>query len=363
MSFPLSYCGGGYETLERLRRLYVDRRQDLVLARMDVPTRARDRFRETHPPGYCEYPDPAERARFWDAYLCERAGVRDDSVPAAYLSEMDQGLYGALVGGSARFLCDPDSGWISSMVKPILSDLAELDRLSFSAEGEWFRRYVRQMRAFAEAGRGKFGVSHLILINGLNFVFELVGATQTYLALVERPDAVLKAIDLAFELNVLVQRAFFDAIPLLEGGTCSNMAQWLPGRIISESVDPFHMTSVDYFERWGRGQLERIFSRFDGGVVHIHGNGRHLLEAVSTVRGLKAIYVADDRGYPRAFEVLGELKARAGALPLIVDAGYEEFALALKHHRLAAGVFYSVNGVPDVDAANRCMEAVREYEA
>ena len=40
---------------------------------------------------------------------------------------------------------------------------------------------------FREASRGKFGISHFILIDGLNFVFELLGATQTYLEMVDSP--------------------------------------------------------------------------------------------------------------------------------------------------------------------------------
>ena len=361
MSFPLSYCTGGYGTLERLRSLYADRSQEIILATMSVPTQAQEQFKRTHAAGFCEYPDPVERARYWDAYLCERAAVCDDSVPTAYLSEMDQGLYGGLVGGKARFLCDPDSGWISSMVEPILSDWSQVPGLSYSADSEWFRRYVRQTEVFREAARGKFAVGHFILINGLNFIFELFGATATYEALLDRPDDVRRAIEFALGLNFKVQDTFFETIPLLEGGTCSGFAQWLPGRVVSESVDPFHMTSPDYFEQWGRDVLERTFAHFDGGVVHLHGNGRHLLDAVASVRGLKALNVADDRGFPKAFDVLGELKQHTGDLPLLVGVGYEQFARALDEHRLIGGVLYGVGDVPDADTANRCMDKVRAY--
>ena len=75
-----------------------------------------------------------------------------------------------------------------------------------------------------------------------------------------------RVIDFAFEVNVLIQDTFFDAGVLLNGGTCSNMFQWVPGKIVSESVDPFHMTSVDDFEKWGREPMERIFDYFDGGI-------------------------------------------------------------------------------------------------
>ncbi len=60
-----------------------------------------------------------------------------------------------------------------------------------------------------------------------------------------------QAVDLAFRLNVLVQDTFFAAGVQVADGTCSNMVQWIPGRIVSESVDPFHMASLDVFEQWG----------------------------------------------------------------------------------------------------------------
>lgn len=363
MEFALSYCPDGREVLNRLQCLYEKRPQDMVAASMVLPSAALREFAERHPPGFCEYPDPCERIRFWDACLREQIAVHDDSVPSAYLSEMDQGLYGGMVGGDVRFLSNPDMGWISSMVPPVLHDWSEFERLSLDPNERWFRLYLKQMDIFVERARGKFGISHLILISGLNFVFELFGATETYSFLIEQPQVVQEAIDFAFELNLRVQNAFFDRVPLVEGGTCSLMLQWAPGRIILESVDPFHMTSVNYFERWGREPLERVFSQFDGGALHIHGNGRHLLEAVSTVRGLKAIWLGDDRGFPPAFAILEEIKRKTGDVPLIVAVEFEEFRKALKGHRLTGGTFYVVGNVPDTETANRCMDSVRRYRA
>jgi hypothetical protein len=141
------------------------------------------------------------------------------------------------------------------------------------------------------------------------------------------------------------------------------MVQWIPERIVSESVDPFHMTSVEMFEEWGRGPAERILTQFDGGVLHLHGNGRHLLAAVRTLRGLKAVYLGDDRGFPPAFEALPGLKAIAGDLPLVLSVDFGPFREALEGRRLTGGVFYKVRGVPDADTANRLMEKVRAYHA
>lgn len=359
----LAYKPHAAETIERLRLLYARQAADRIFASFEVPSAALADFARQYPSGYCEYPDPQCRAEFWDRYLAERAKLEDDSIPSAYLSEMDQGLYGGVLGGKVQFMAHPENGWISSMVAPLLRDWAEFDRLRLDLGHPWFQRYRHQIDVFRRAAEGNFGISHFILIDGLNFVFELVGATHTYLALSERPEMVRRAIELAYQINVAVQDEFFARVPGWAGGTFSNMVQWIQGRIVSESVDPFHMTSVACFEEWGREPVERILSRYDGGVLHIHGNGRHLLEAVSTLRGLKAIYLGDDRGYPAAFEVLTELRARTGDVPLVVQVDFPRFAEALEGRRLCGGVFYRVSGAPDIATANRLMEKVRTYRA
>jgi len=357
----LAYKPNAEDVIRRLRSLYDRKATDRVCASMRLTSPALAEFQTKHPEGYCPYPDPGERIAFWDRLLAERAVLDDDSIPAAYLSEMDQGLYGALLGGRIQFMAHPENGWISSMLPPLLDDWSGLESLRFDRQHPWIQQYLRQLRLFVERARGRFAVSHFILIDGLNFAFELMGATKTYLALEECPEVIRRVIEFAFELNLAVQSAFFDEVPLVSGGTASNMAQWLPGRIVSESVDPFHMTSVAYFERWGREPVERILGRFDGGVLQIDGNGRHLLEAAASVRGLKAIFMGDDKGFPPAFDILPELRRRAGNVPLVVQVGLEPFRQRLARHELSGGVFYKVHGVPDAHTANRLMEQVREY--
>ncbi len=357
----LRYKSNLQETLGRLRSLYERKAEDRIFATMAVPSPTLAHFAQTHAPGACAYPAMLERVQFWDDLLQERAAVNDDSMPAAYLSECDQGLYGGILGADIRFMADTATGWISSMVLPLLKDWSEFDRLRFDSEHPWWQHYLRQLELFAEASREKWGISHFILIDSLNFVFELLGATKTYLSLDEQPEMVRRAIDFAYDLNIRVQETFFEKTPSLGGGTFSNFAQWLPGRIVSESLDPFHMTSVAYFEQWGREPAERIMNHFDGGVIHIHANGRHLLEAAASLRGLKAILLLDDLGFPTSFELIDQLKSRVNDVPVSCFAPYEAFVERLKHRQLPGGVLYQVQNVPSIDAANRLMDQMRDY--
>ena len=341
---------------------------DQIFARCEVPSLALENFRQNHQAGECEYPDIEQRAQFWVKTFTEKATVEDDDIPSIYLTEMDQGLYAGLVGGEVRYLCDPDTGWISSMVVPMFKNWDSFETLrlpSFNEQANhnpWVEKYLHQLTTYVRQSEGNFGVSHFIVIDGLNFIFELLGATETYMSLELHPEMVRRAIDFAYDLTLLIQDKFFEEAPLLSGGTCSNMMSWIPGgRIVSESVDPFHMTSVDYFERWGRESIERLFAHYDGGVVHIHANGRHLVECVASLKGLKGITFFNDIGLPLSIDLVDELRRRSGDTPIRVDVSYPTFIKRLKENSLPGGVLYHVQNVPDLDTANRLMEQVRAY--
>jgi hypothetical protein len=363
----LAYKANAAEVQSRLTRLVARQAQDEIFAAFILPSPAMADFQKRYSGDFMtDYPDPQERIRFWDGHLRERTRMEDDSIPAAYPSEFDQGLYGGLFGGDVRFLSMPHdgyvgSGWISSMVPPLLHDWSEFGQLTYDEEAEWYGRYTNQLRIMTDSARGKFGISHLIVIDSLNFVFELVGATNTYISMYETPDRVREAIEFAYGLNVDIHNTFFDIVGTLDGGTCSWVVPWLPGRIICESLDPFHMTSPKDLERWGREPLERLVDNYDGGVLHLHANGWHLLGSACSLQGVKALLLVNEKDYPPATEIGFELRARAGDMPLSMMADYPDFVGRLARHELPGGCFYYVTGAPDIDAANRCMEQVRSY--
>jgi len=363
----IKYKENAKAVLERLQNLIDRKAQDQIFAAFILPSQTMKDFQKEYTGDFItEYPDPKKRMKFWDKFLGERTLLEDDSIPGAYPSEFDQGLYGGLLGGNVRFLSLTQdgyvgSGWISSMVPPILKDWSEFERLQFSEKHTWFTRYENQLSIMADRARGKFGISHIIVIDSLNFVYELIGATETYISMYEKPDMVNRAIEFAYVLNKKIHDTFFNIVGTLEGGTCSWVVPWIPGKIICESLDPFHMTSVKDFEKWGREPAERLISNYDGTVLHLHANGWYLLETACTIRGLKALLLVNEKDYTPAIEMIGELRERAGDIPLSIMVDYKTFDEKMKKHTLPGNVFYYVSGTPDIDTANRCMERVRKY--
>jgi hypothetical protein len=88
----LSYKPNYPSVLERLRTLYERRAGNQIFATMSVPSPAIAEFARQHTSPECGYPDPHQRADFWDRLLAEHMATEDDALPSAYLSEFDQGL-------------------------------------------------------------------------------------------------------------------------------------------------------------------------------------------------------------------------------------------------------------------------------
>lgn len=361
MNPTLQYKPNAVEVVQRLTSLWGRQARDQIFARIEVPSPALQEFAATHADGETTYPDPHERIDFWDRHLRSEAAVEDDWMPIAYLSEFDEALCAALIGGEMRFMTHAAIGWVSSMSPPCLSDLSGVDDLKIDPDHPVMQRLEAQCRIFAEGARGKFGVAPYIVIDALNFVAETRGMTQAFLDVMDSPEETKRLMQFALELNIFTQERTFDLLDDFMGGAFVNMGSWAPGRCVLFSVDAYHMARPDYFEEWGRPYIQPLLDHFDGGLLHLHSNGRHLLETVSSMPGLQCVMLLDEDWSSRVYDELPEHHQKANGVPLVVMCHWEEFLRDLNAHALLGNVFYRVSGCPSADEANRAMEKVRAY--
>ncbi len=349
------------KVISRMKDLYGGLGVDHIYAKMNIPNPVLEFFANTFDDGPVNQPDVKERSIFWDEVLSIYSNLEDDSIPSCYLSEFDQGLYAGLLGGKVKYLRHAASGWISSMVEPFINDIKEINNFYFDENCTIYKNYINQMEIFKKQGQGKFGISHFICLDGVNFMFELRGATQTYYDLIDYPDEAKKIIDFSTKLCIKVQDDFFKTIGLLQGGTVSNVSQWLPGKIVSESVDAFHLTSSQMFEEWGLDVVKTLFNHFNGGVIHLHTNGHHLINSISKIRGLKCIVFLDENFAEPCYKKLDELSRLCGRIPMVISIPFEEFVNKLESKELPKNILYDVLKVPDIKTANEIMKKVQSY--
>lgn len=358
---PLEFKRNSQEVLTRLERLWSRQAQDQVFAHIAIPSPALAEHADTHRDGPTDYPDPAQRIAFWETYLAEGRDLEDDWLPIAYLSEFDEGIYTAALGAQIEFIMHAEIGWVSSMSHPLLEDLNDLDQLRIDPSHPQLERMDRQVRLFAERAHGRFGVAAPIIIDALNFVAEARGATQAFFDVMDHPAQVVQLMDLAYDLNVMVQERIYAQVEHYAGGTFVNMGSWAPGRPILFSVDLYHMAQPDYYYTWGQPHIQRMLNHFGGGLLHLHSNGRHLLPHVCNLQGLVCVYLLDEKWAEPAIDHLPDYLRQADGVPLVVDCSWERFTTDLKTGALPGGVFYHVFGAPSVEEANRVMAEVKKY--
>ncbi len=352
------------KTLERLTDLYNGKGKNKIFAKMIVPSKALEDYAKSYIEGEIPYPDLQKREQFWNTYLKEQTYIEDDSVPSAYMSEFDEGLYAGLLGAEIRFVDNPDWGWVSSMAVPFAQSVSELSNLSLNTENQWAKIFVDQLKFYAKKSKDKYGISHFILIDGLNLLLELRGGTNMFLDTADYPDKIQEFVKFGRKVNYYVQDTYFKEIGLYKGGTFSNMGQWIPGKIVSESLDPFHMTSMDYFEEWGRPNVNEVFSYYDGGCVHLHFEYcKNLIAPVSSINKLKMIAIIDedfntDKGY-KNLEAFDKLR---GDIPLCITIPFDVFTERLNAKALPGNIFYNVTQTPSAEIANDIMKKVVNYK-
>lgn len=359
----MDYKNNASDVFERLRFLHSGEAKDSIFARMILPSPTLEKYRAENPEAEVGFPDTVVREQFWSSYLKEQKEIEDDSMPVAYMSEFDEGLYAGLLGGELRFLNNPDWGWISSMSSPFVPSVDALSKLTLDKNCLWAQRYRQQITYFAEKAKGKYGISHFILVNGLNLLLELRGGTNMYYDIADEPEKIRDFLQFTRVVNTFVQDEFFSITGLVQGGTFSNMGQWFPGRVVSDSLDPFHMTSPEYFEKWGRENIEAVFAEYDGGCIHLHQEYcKHLLKPASTLKGIKMISFVDENFNPdKAYMHLEEYDALRGNVPLSINLPFEVFQHKLENKQLPGNIFYNVEGVPSLKIANDCMKKVKAY--
>ena len=152
----LEYKPHAADVVARLRQLYQRQAADQIFAAFKIPNPAWTSSLGTTARASASILN-RRRVAFWDRYFAARADLEDDSIPAAYLSEIDQGLYGGMLGGEVRFMAHPENGWISSMVAPLLRDWADFGQLRIDRSAVWFQRYLQQLDTFVSGTRASSG--------------------------------------------------------------------------------------------------------------------------------------------------------------------------------------------------------------
>jgi len=345
--------------LARLKDFSARKMEDQILAALSVPNTKPSATAIEFEEGEVSYPDPDFLFDLTDAELASNADVEDDCIPYTCLNMFDQGIYAAGLGGAIRFL-QGKTGHVSSMSEPLVSSIEEAATLTFDPNNEWLQEFRQVAKRWAERAHGKFAMAALVTIDALNFIAEVRGATEALMDLMLKRDICERIMTFALDYNVAIAQMQHEVFEHFDGGSALFRGIWGPGHGVFSSVDAYHLCSSDIFEEAGREYVQELYDRTGHSILHVHGNGWHLLDHVRSLKNLAAITLMQDLKGERPFDHIVDLKKRVGDVPLCVGCTWTELCDGLKHHTLPGGVRYGA-AAPSIEEANRAMKEVRAY--
>lgn len=354
------------DIIKRLKTLYAGEGENGAFARMKVPW-PRDLQEEFRAASARRSWDDVTTIKGifpeWEKALTFLDEIEDDFIPALYPLPFDQGVYGAIFGAEIHFNRLSGPSGASSMTEPFEGeDYGKLMERIANPDERWLQMVEDDLRYFSEQCADRWGVAIPITIDGLNFAMQIRG-NQTMMDIHDHPDDLKRLLQAAADFTIQFVERERAAINMeLAGGVYDYFnAGWIPKQSIPMSVDCYNLCAPSVYAEFGRPYQQQLIDHFGGGNFHIHGNGRHMLDEFSQLRGCVAVLIADDGSDVAAMDDLTAIKERLGSITPAVGCPKDRFAKELKERSLPGGVYYEVTGLDDVDEANRIMDIVRNY--
>ena len=180
------------------------------------------------------------------------------------------GILHACIGGEAEFSDEsPETTWFP----PFLSDIEEFGELRFEPEGKWWRQIMACTEAVFEEVGEEVVVSFTDIGGNADILASAVGTQQLLVDVLERPEAVKRAIWHAHGLWMQAYEANYAVIAPRQEVTST----WWPilsrGRTYMTQCDFNSMISPQVFRDLFVGELGAIYRELDKGAYHLDGIG------------------------------------------------------------------------------------------
>ena len=245
-------------------------------------------------PAYAVEPLPPARTpqeKWMHADL--RAGAFESSAVWSYYggdafpyfdTNVGPGSYALFLGARPGF--DWETVWFHSCI----ADMTKAPLPEYDRANPWWQQSLDIVKAGARL-RGKALTSFPDLVEGLDILASLAGATETLLALVDTPERVHAFLGRITDLYFAYYDRLADIVRDDDGGTCfSAFHIWGPGRTAKLQCDFSAMIGPKMFDEFVAPYLSAQADRLDNVIYHLDGPDAIChLDSLLGIPGINAI--------------------------------------------------------------------------
>jgi hypothetical protein len=265
--------------------------------------------------------------------------------------------WAGFLGAKMTLVPEKDTSW----VEPLVTDWDAVE-LTIHPGNCWWKAIMDLAELAAGRCEGKFILSSLDTHSNLDCLSALRSPGQLCMDLVERPDAVSRALKQIDALYMPVYDAVFQAGRMPEFGSTSWLDMSSDGRTQAIQCDFCCMISPQHFRQFARPSLEYEMSCLDHAVYHMDGPGqiRHLddLLAIPNLHTIQWVPGAGQPSAPGWLELLQRIQKAGKRVQVIVSV---DEAKAIYTQLAPAQTFYLVTDCPNETESRRLIEWMKKH--
>jgi len=299
------------------------------------------------PSSYAAGPDMDLEA-FADQALCwaETHAFIGAAIPFVYL-EFAADQFATFLGADLVFPAAGEGGWPTHPLAEVPLESAEI---RFERSGLWWQRVSAMAGRLMERWQGEVLVAAPTFVANLDALVALRGANQVLLDLMDRPEAVHRALGQIDQACAEVMAAFADLLQFDRLGSINRHGMYSTGRINLPQCDFSCLIGPAMFAEFARPYLRREMARQDGSEYHL--DGPDALRHLEALCGMEELHVVQwVPGAARQGEDWSDLYRRIDRLGKGQILGGKPAALERWRRELTAGRLFW-----DLSAAS-CSEA------
>lgn len=361
------------QAAERLYRFYSGQLGDEILATLDYPC-----------PELCQEPIVVPQAD--DETVCEREALPlrdlplllamyrrraraafenpDDSLLTVIpVVDFEGAIETAMLGGRARWMGTRLHTW-GEPAEPLISNYEEFHWRLPEESNEWLQRYLECYRYMVRHANNDFALAFSAEFTGLNLVVQLRGAEEAYLDLYDCPDDVQRLLQYSYDLMLYLYARVEEIVGAYNLALYGNhsLSEYRVDHQPNHSVDAYSICRPGTLRQFGMSQIARFIRAVGGGNLHIHQNGRHVIEEVVEIPGWREVRFTDGPGWPLSFDMRWELRRRLRDIPMVIRCTEMQFMKGMQERDLPCNTRY-VLSVASLEEAKRVMDRVHAYRA
>jgi hypothetical protein len=360
------------QAADRLYRFYSRQMGDEILATLAYPRAAQE------PPLVTPSPDDEivrERDPLaWkglpllqETYQCQARDAYenpDDSLLSVIpIVEFEGAIETLMLGGQARYVGTRLHTW-GEPVKPLIEDYDLFNWELPEERNEWLQRYLAAYRYMVRRGPNGFALNWSAEMLAMNLAVQLRGAERAYLDMYDEPENLQRLLDYSYDLHLYLFGRVQEIVAAHNATLYGDhpLAQYRVDRQPNQSVDAYSVCRRGVLRQFGATQLARFMQTVGGGNLHIHQNGRHIIEEIAEIPGWREVRFTDGGNWEKTFDLRWEMRRRMKDIPIVIRCEEQEFLQALASRDLPGNTRY-VLSTRSLEHAKRLMDQVRAYRA